>query len=79
MNGPQTTIFSYVGPETTLPVASALAAIIGVLLICWRFLIRVSVTAARFVFRKQGPPAPAADAGSESPSTGDRAEGRVPE
>lgn len=41
------TVFLYLGPETTLPLASALAAIIGVLLIFWR---RALVVASK-IFR----------------------------
>ncbi len=30
-------LFSYFGPETSLPIASSIAALVGTLLIGWRF------------------------------------------
>ena len=30
-------LFGYVGPETTLPIASALATVVGFVLMTWRF------------------------------------------
>jgi len=45
-------IFLYFGPETTLPLASALAAIIGVLLVFWRFLIAKVKKVFKFVFKR---------------------------
>jgi hypothetical protein len=44
-------ILVYVGPETILPVASCLAAAIGVLLMFWRFVIRCITGCVRWVFR----------------------------
>ncbi len=49
-------LFSYLGPETTLPVASALVAITGVLLICWRFLLRIFIKAAQLIMRTRTTP-----------------------
>jgi len=34
---PVNVLFAYVGPETMLPLASALAAVVGVLLFGWRW------------------------------------------
>jgi hypothetical protein len=33
------TLLCYIGPETMLPLASLLAAITGVFLICWRYVV----------------------------------------
>jgi hypothetical protein len=40
---------AYLGPETILPMASVLTAAVGVLLICWRFVLRI-VTAPFHTF-----------------------------
>jgi hypothetical protein len=32
-------LLSYVGPETILPLASFFAAIVGALLVCWRYVL----------------------------------------
>lgn len=42
----------YFGPETLMPVASALAAVVGVLLMFWRKTVGVCRTALRFVARR---------------------------
>ncbi len=76
MNWPHMAMLAYVGPETALPVASALAAIVGVLLICWRFVIRVVVVVVRFVLRRQRPAAPQSDTKPETSPAGTRAKDR---
>lgn len=45
-------LFSYLGPETMLPVASAFAAIVGAVLVCWRWIIGFVMKAYRLVFRR---------------------------
>lgn len=37
-------LFSYVGPETFLPITSVLAAVLGVVLMLWRSGVRVVLT-----------------------------------
>jgi len=44
---------AYLGPETVLPMASALAAVVGVVLICWRFVIACVVKVFRIACRKK--------------------------
>jgi hypothetical protein len=58
-------VLAYLGPETMIPVASVLAAAVGFLLICWRFVLRIVTAPFRAVFGKKGvstppvvPPAP---------------------
>ena len=41
-------VFLYLGPETILPLASAVAAVVGVVLIFWRYM----VSSAKKVVRK---------------------------
>ncbi len=48
-------ILGYIGPETILPLGSALAAIGGAILIGWRWIAMFFVKAYRFVVRR--PPA----------------------
>ena len=43
----------YFGPETTLPLASAVAAAIGVLLIFWRYLVGLGRKVFRLLFRNK--------------------------
>jgi hypothetical protein len=45
-------LLAYFGPETTLPLASVLGAVIGVLLMFWNFLTGLVVKCFRFVFKK---------------------------
>lgn len=45
----------YVGPDQMLPIASALGAIFGVLLIVWNRVVAIARRAFRFVMRKQNP------------------------
>lgn len=42
----------YGGPDTILPVASSLAAIGGVFLLCWKYVV-AALTRLKQVFRKQ--------------------------
>jgi hypothetical protein len=42
----------YGGPDTILPVASSLAAIGGVFLLCWKYVL-AALTRLKQVFRKQ--------------------------
>jgi hypothetical protein len=62
-------LFSYVGPDTMLPVASALAVVFGALLVCWRFVVGAAARCVRFVLRRDEPDsvvaASAANAGKE--------------
>ena len=41
-------VFLYLGPETLMPLASALAAIVGVFLIFWRYIIKYARKAVGF-------------------------------
>jgi hypothetical protein len=50
---PQLTL-GYVGPETILPLTSVAAAVVGVLLICWRFLLSLVMKPIRYFFSKNG-------------------------
>src|SRR5580700_32399 len=43
---------AYFGPETTLPLASVLGAVVGVLLIFWNFLTGLVAKCFRRVFKK---------------------------
>jgi hypothetical protein len=45
-------VLAYVGPETVLPVASALAAVAGAFLVCGRFLKRGVQRCFRFIARR---------------------------
>lgn len=47
-----TIVFLYLGPETILPLASALAAVIGVLLIVWRYVVKLARMAYQFCKRR---------------------------
>jgi hypothetical protein len=47
-------IILYIGPETMLPLVSALAAIGGVLLLFWQRLVGLIRKFWRFLFRKNG-------------------------
>jgi hypothetical protein len=44
--------WGYVGPETILPLTSVAAAVVGVLLICWRFLLSLIMKPIRYFFSK---------------------------
>jgi len=43
----------YVGPETLLPLTSALAAIVGILLMAWRYVLGFVTKVRRFLLRNQ--------------------------
>ena len=45
-------LLAYVGPETALPVASALAAAVGVVLTFWRYIRMLLARCWRFVTRR---------------------------
>jgi hypothetical protein len=49
-------LLAYIGPDTILPVASALAAIVGGLLLCGRYVWTTILRGYRFVFRRPGSP-----------------------
>lgn len=44
--------FAYIGPDTMVPLASALAAIGGAVLLFWRYLVLACKKAFRFVRRR---------------------------
>jgi hypothetical protein len=47
-------LIGYIGPETMLPLASFVAAIVGALLVCWRCVLAViSRTVNRILGRKK--------------------------
>jgi len=48
-------LLAYVGPETVVPLASALAAIFGVLLIGWNYVKAFVSGAVRLLFRGKRP------------------------
>lgn len=52
-------LLAYVGPETVIPLTSALAAVFGVLLICWNYVKAFLGRAARLLLRRQEPAAEA--------------------
>jgi len=41
-------VLLYLGPETILPLASILAAVVGVLLIFWQYIVRLVCRAFQF-------------------------------
>jgi hypothetical protein len=43
----------YIGPETILPLTSALAAVVGVLLIVWRQALAIARKLWRLILRKE--------------------------
>jgi hypothetical protein len=45
-------ILAYAGPDSLLPLTSALAAVIGAILFCWRWVVSFFKKAFQF-FRKQ--------------------------
>jgi hypothetical protein len=45
-------LFSYIGPETMLPLASAFAAIVGAILVCWRWILGFLMKVYRLIFRR---------------------------
>jgi hypothetical protein len=46
-------VFLYLGPQTVLPLASIIAAIIGFIAIFWRYLLRIGRKLFKMVFRRQ--------------------------
>ncbi len=46
-------IMFYLGPNTVMPLASALAAVVGVVLIFWRYIYSSIRSAARFFTRSR--------------------------
>lgn len=49
-------VFLYFGPETVLPVASAIAGIIGVILVFWRYILSMARKFFKQIFRSQAMP-----------------------
>lgn len=47
-------LWAYIGPETALPLASALAAVVGVLLMFWNFIWRLLKKSFQLLFGKKG-------------------------
>jgi len=45
-------IFSYIGPDTILPLASALAACGGAIMIFWRYIVRFCKNVWRLTVRR---------------------------
>lgn len=45
-------VLAYIGPDTMLPVASIIAACVGVVMIGWQFIKSRSMKVVRFVLRK---------------------------
>ena len=48
-------MLAYVGPESVAPIASIIAAILGALLIGWRWIVARVKSVIRFVFRLPPP------------------------
>lgn len=48
------TFIAYIGPDQMLPVASAFAAAMGVVLMFWRFFLNMVTRPFRLVFRGKG-------------------------
>lgn len=46
-------VIFYLGPNTVMPLASILAAIVGVILIFWRFIVRFIRFVYQSVFRRK--------------------------
>jgi len=63
----ETPIFLYLGPETILPLGSAIAALVGFLLIFWRTLFSI---ARRSYYKITGRPMPEPEA-EENPEEND--------
>lgn len=47
-----TSLLAYLGPETVLPLTSFLAAIVGVVLVCWRYLLVGMKKIVSVIFRR---------------------------
>jgi hypothetical protein len=52
-------IIAYLGPQTVLPIASALAAAIGFILMFWRYIASTARKALRAMFKHESPDAAA--------------------
>ncbi len=46
-------VLTYMGPQTVLPLASAIAAVIGFILIFWRFLVGLVRKLFKLLFRRK--------------------------
>lgn len=46
------TLALYVGPDQILPLTSFLGAIVGIILICWRYVVALAGRVWRFVARR---------------------------
>ncbi len=58
---------AYLGPNTVLPLASALAAAIGVILMFWRYIASVLKRTLQFLIRRNQGSSPHATASREEP------------
>jgi hypothetical protein len=63
-------VFLYLGPETTLPLASALAAVIGFVLIVWRRAVGIAGRAFRSLRKKASSPSVEGDSFMEASDPG---------
>ena len=45
-------VFAYVGPETILPIVSAFTAILGAIMICWRWIFALVKKGFRIIFNR---------------------------
>lgn len=50
--GAKTVVLLYLGPETVMPLASILAALVGILLIGWRYIVNFLKQAFKFIRAK---------------------------
>lgn len=64
-------VFTYLGPETIMPLASILATIVGVILIFWRFIIGFIKRLIRFILRRPNPAASTVDQPVPAESSGE--------
>ncbi len=63
-------LFAYLGPDTMLPVASVLAAIIGFLLVCWNYVVAFVRRVFRLVTGRKDPPSELDGVDSADPHSG---------
>lgn len=61
---------AYLGPNTVLPLASALAASIGIVLVFWRYIVGLVRKVFRAVFKSKEQVSTADQAGSETQTSG---------
>ena len=52
MNSSMTILLAYIGPDQMLPVASAFAAALGVILMFWRYMLSLITKPFRLLFRR---------------------------